>query len=173
MGYSDEDRDSIKAGGLTRLEKLFAESYVIDFVGTQAILRVDGDTLFPGNRASMMLKSERVRRYIDVLLEKRMKNMRVDAEWVLNAAVELYEKCMVNVEVKDSDGIPIGVYKFDSRGANAALNTIGKHVGVQAFKKLVEHTGKEGGPIVFWGGQGAELPKKRKLPFPSPSKRRL
>ncbi|MEE9354356.1 MAG: terminase small subunit [Methylococcaceae bacterium] len=166
MGYTKEDRETIKAGGLSRREKSFAESYIVDFNATAALLRLDPNTSSPGIRASLILKRERVRKYIDSLLFQRAQKMKVDAEWVLNAAVELYNKCMANVEVKDTNGIPMGLYRFDSRGANAALNTIGKHVGVQAFKQLVEHTGTDGGPMVFWGNQSQSQPKKRRPPQP-------
>jgi len=166
LGYSAEDKAAVKAGGLTKLEKLFSESYAIDLNATQAILRVDSNTPFPRNKSSMLLRTERVRNYIDYLLFQRAQKMNIDAEWVLKAAVELFHKCMSDVEVKDTNGVSIGVYRFDSRGANAALNTIGKHVGVQAFKQRVEHTGTDGGPMVFWGNQSQSQPKKRRPPQP-------
>lgn len=164
MSYIKEDQEAIKAGGLSRREKSFAESYIIDFNATAALRRLG--TPNPAYRASMLLKLERVRNHIDFLLFLRAQRMEVDAKWVLNAAVELYNKCMANIECKDTNGVKMGVYRFDSRGANAALNTIGKHVGVQAFKQLVEHTGTEGGPIVFWGNQSQSQSKKRRPPQP-------
>lgn len=164
MSYIREDQEAIKAGGLSRREKSFAESYIIDFNATAAMRRLNVPN--PAYRASLLLRMDRVRNYVDSLLFLRAQKMDIDAKWVLGAAVELYNKCMANVEVKDSNGKPIGVYRFDSRGANAALNTIGKHVGVQAFKQLVEHTGTEGGPMVFWGNQSQSQPKKRRPPQP-------
>ncbi len=166
MAFLKEDKEAVKTGGLTRREKSFAESYIVDFNATAAVLRLNPDTPSPAYRASLLLKLERVRNHIDYLLFQRAQNMKIDAEWVLNAAVELFDKCMTNVEVKDTNGIPMGVYRFDSRGANAALNTIGKHIGVQAFKQLVEHTGTDGGPMVFWGNQSQSQPKKRRPPQP-------
>lgn len=171
MGFSKIDRESIRAGGLTRREKSFAESYIIDFNATNAFLRIQNNSPIPSKKGSMLLKGERVHNYIDFLLFQRAQAMNIDAKWVLSAAVELYNKCMADIEVKDSNGKPIGVYKFDSRGANAALNTIGKHVGVQAFKKLIEHSGVEGGPIVFWGNQNQSQPKKRRPPQPPQRKK--
>jgi phage terminase small subunit len=58
---------------------------------------------------------------------------------------DVEKKCRADVPVLDKRGQPTGEYRFDSAGANRALELIGKHLGM--FKERVEHTGPDGGPI--------------------------
>ena len=76
-----------------------------------------------------------------------IEEVKVDANWVLQAAVEVHERCMQHEEVKDQDGVGTGEYKFEHAGANRSLELIGKHVSVQAFPSKIEVTGPNGGPI--------------------------
>ena len=46
-------------------------------------------------------------------------------------------------------GEPTGEYKFDSSGANKALELVGKHVNIQAWKEKTEIT--LGESITPWG----------------------
>ena len=69
----------------------------------------------------------------------------VDAAWVLMKQVEIFERCMQSRSVRDrkgepvyiegSDGALVPAYTFDSAGANRALELIGKHKAVNAFKE--------------------------------------
>lgn len=138
---------------LSEKEEFFCREYIVDLDAKQALIRSGHDCHNPMAISRRLMDMPRIRSRIEDLLEERSKKSGIDAGWVLNAAVELFNRCMTHEPVTDKDGNNIGVYKFDSRGANAALSTIGKHVGVQAFKKLVEHTGADKGPIVFWGNQ--------------------
>lgn len=71
----------------------------------------------------------------------------ITANYVLEQAVKLHERCMQEIEpftdkkgeqIYDDQGRPI--YKFDPSGAAKALEIIGKHEQIQAFKerKVVE-----------------------------------
>lgn len=48
------------------------------------------------------------------------------AAWIIRESVRLYERCMEDVPVLDKLGHPIGVYEFDSGGANRALDRLAK-----------------------------------------------
>lgn len=63
---------------------------------------------------------------------------KIDAAWVLKASVDLYNKCMEAEPLKDSDGQETGYAKFQPAGAGKALELIGKHVDVQAYKEKSE-----------------------------------
>lgn len=139
---------------LLKEEESFCQEYIIDFDAKQALIRSGHECPNPMVISRQLMNLPRIRDRIEDLLEIRSKSIGVDAHWVLESAVKLFNRCMTHEAVVDKDGNDIGVYKFDSRGANAALNTIGKHIGVQAFKKIIEHAGKDGGPMIFWGNGG-------------------
>lgn len=70
----------------------------------------------------------------------------VDAAWVLEKLVENVDRAMQVSEVI-VDGKQTGEYKYEGNVANRALELVGKHVAVQAFRDRIEHTGKDGGPV--------------------------
>jgi phage terminase small subunit len=75
---------------------------------------------------------------IEALEEARQRvaeKAEVAASWVLQQLVELYHRCMQAKPVLDQEGNPSGEYRFDAAGANRALETIGKHKAVNAFKE--------------------------------------
>lgn len=93
---------------------------------------------------------------LEILEERRQKiseKAEIDAAWVLRQAVKVYERCMQAepVMARGSGGkmIKTGEFKFDAAGANKALNNIGKHKAVSAWKETHEITGKDGGPVVW------------------------
>jgi phage terminase small subunit len=59
----------------------------------------------------------------------------IDAAWVLKQMVEVFERCMQHKPVLDKEGNPTGEYRFDAAGVNRALEQIGKHKSVNAFKE--------------------------------------
>jgi phage terminase small subunit len=61
---------------------------------------------------------------------------RVTKEFVLTGLREIHERCMVAMPVLDRKGKPTGQYRFDSSGANRALELMGKHLGM--FVEKVE-----------------------------------
>jgi len=70
-----------------------------------------------------------------VVTQKVQKKAAVDKAYVLNQAVKVHERCLQEVPVLDHEGQPTGEYKFEHAGANKALELIGKHVDVNAFKE--------------------------------------
>ena len=73
---------------------------------------------------------------IQALLESRKRvseRAEIDAAFVLRGAVEVFERCMQDQPVLDSEGNPTGEYRFEHSGANKALEIIGKHRAVRAF----------------------------------------
>jgi hypothetical protein len=103
----------------------------------------------PETSASEMLSYPNVIEFINSVKVKAAEEAQIDAAWVLKQAVAVHERCMQAEPVIDRDGAPTGEYKFEHAGANKALEIIGKHIDVQAFdnKKMLELTGKDGGPI--------------------------
>lgn len=90
---------------------------------------------------------------LDARRQKVSEKAEVDAAWVLCQAVNVYERCMqaVPVMARSPGGkmIETGEFKFDAAGAAKALEMIGKHRAVNAFKETIELTGKDDGPVVW------------------------
>ena len=48
---------------------------------------------------------------------ERIKRTEIDADWVLQEQVRVYERCMQDKPVLDKEGKETGEYKFDASGA--------------------------------------------------------
>jgi len=57
----------------------------------------------------------------------------VDAAWVLQQQVRVFDRCMQDEPVLDGEGNPTGIFRFNASGALRALENIGKHCSVDAF----------------------------------------
>jgi len=84
------------------------------------------------------------------------KDFKIDAAWVLRSAKRVYDRCMQDEPVM-VQGEPSGEYKFEAAGANKALDTIGKHIDVQAFNENLSIT--KGAEITPWGEIKASVDK--------------
>ncbi|KKJ78639.1 hypothetical protein WH95_00625 [Kiloniella litopenaei] len=119
---------------LTERQKRFVEEYLIDFNATQAALRAGYSPNSIKQSASRTLNNPLVQEAIEQAKADRSQRLQIDADYVLKGAVELFERCMQRSPVADADG----EYKFQHTGAGKALEIIGRHVSVQAFKEKVE-----------------------------------
>ena len=73
----------------------------------------------------------------------------IDAEWVLRQAVELHRRCMQEIkparnpktgkQICDDEGNAL--FTFNAAAANRALELIGKHIAIGAFKEKLEISG--------------------------------
>lgn len=90
---------------------------------------------------SEILNYPNVLGFINSVKEKVAEEAQIDAAWVLKAAKDIYDRCMQAEPVIDKDGGRTGEYKFEHTGANKALDTIGKHVHVNAFTENVKVSG--------------------------------
>lgn len=100
----------------------------------------------PVSSASEILSYPNVIEFINSVKEVVAEKAQIDAQWVLDQAVKVHERCMQAEAVTDKEGGPTGEYKFEHTGANKALEIIGKCVSVQAFvdKQAVDHTSSDG-----------------------------
>ena len=130
-------------GKLTDKQEVFCREYIIDFNATQAASRAGYSAKTAQEQSSRLLSNVIIQDRLAELMQERINNTKIDAEWVLKSAKRVYDRCMQDTPVLDREGNPVlcetdtgevaATYKFDSSGANKALEIIGKHVDVQAF----------------------------------------
>jgi phage terminase small subunit len=114
-----------RAGAAER-RALFVAEYLKDFNATRAALAAGFAKASAKQQAFNLLQRPDVAAAVQQAIAERSERTKIDADWVLRQAVKLHERCM-------DEGV------FNPAGAAKALELVGKHVGVQAFKEKVEH----------------------------------
>lgn len=132
---------------LAEKHQKFVDEYMKDMNGTAAYLRAGYNCSEEAARraASRLLTNVDVQDEIRTRQDKMQQESDITVQWVLNNFKSIAERCMQAEAILDRDGNETGEYKFDSSGANKALENIGKHLGM--FKDKVELTGNNGGPL--------------------------
>lgn len=139
---------------LTPKQERFVEEYLIDLNATQAAIRAGYSAKTAMEQGYQLLQNSSVSTALSEAKMARAEKMGIDAAYVLRQAVKLHERCMQEIapildrkgeQVTDDAGNPL--FEFNAAGAAKALELVGKHVDVGAFKERVEHTGKDGGAI--------------------------
>lgn len=131
---------------LTDKQEMFCKEYIIDFNATQAAIRAGYSENTAGSIASQHLTKLNISERVAELIQERKERVQIDADYVLKQAVKLHERCMQEVRPlikggehqEDENGNKM--YVFDSMGAKASLELIGKHTDVNAFKERIDHT---------------------------------
>ena len=115
-------------------QKLFCEEYLIDLNGTQAAIRAGYSEKTANEQAARMLANVSIQNYITELRQKRSERLQYTQDDLLKDLIEVKNRCMqaepvvfMGQQVKDEEGN--NVWKFDSRGANQALDMLAKHNG--------------------------------------------
>lgn len=124
---------------LTDKQEAFCIEYMIDLNATRAAKRAGYSEKTAKDIGCQNLAKLNIQERIAELMQARNEKTQIDAEWVLNQAVKVHERCMQGEPIIDREGGFTGEWKFEHAGANKSLELIGKHVDVQAFKERVEH----------------------------------
>lgn len=129
--------------GLTPKQERFCQEYVIDHNGTQAAIRAGYSEDTAGSQAYDLLQKPEISARVKELDQTAAEKLGLTAEWVLSNLKTVVEKANQAVEVQKFDPttrqmVGTGEYVFDSKGANRALELIGKHLGILTDK--VDHT---------------------------------
>lgn len=134
---------------LTPKQDAFVREYLIDLNATQAAIRAGYSVKTAKQQGQRLLTNVYVSAALAAAKTERAERIQIDADYVLRQAVELHERCMQEVvpivdrkgqQVADEAGNPL--FEFNAAGAAKALELVGKHVSIQAFKDKVEHSGK-------------------------------
>jgi phage terminase small subunit len=127
---------------LTPKQALFVQEYLVDLNATQAAIRAGYSAKTARAVGHENLKKPDIAEAIAEAQAERAEKVKIDAEYVLRQAVKLHERCMQEIEpftdrkgdqIYDEKGNPLFV--FNANGAAKALELVGKHVAVAAFKE--------------------------------------
>lgn len=114
---------------LNEKQKQFCEEYIIDLNGTQAAIRAGYSEKTANRIASELLSKLDIQEYICELKNKRSERVKYSQDELMRDILEVKNRCMQANPVLDKEGNETGIWKFDSNGANKALDMLAKHVG--------------------------------------------
>ena len=114
---------------LNEKQKQFCEEYIIDLNGTQAAIRAGYSSKTANEQAAQLLAKLSIQKYICELKNKRSERVKYSQDELMRDILEVKNRCMQANPVLDKEGNETGIWKFDSNGANKALDMLAKHVG--------------------------------------------
>ena len=114
---------------LEERQKIFCNEYLVDFNGTQAAIRAGYSKKTARSIASENLTKPNIQKYLKELIDSRNKRTQITQDDVVADIIKVKDRCMQNEAVLDKEGNETGIYKFDSNGANKALDMLMKHTG--------------------------------------------
>lgn len=149
----------MRVNGLSPKERAFVREYLLDENGKQAAIRAGYAPNSAEVQASRLLSKDKVWAAVEAGLKKLEERTLVTKAYVINGFKEVHQRCvqhqpvmefdheakeMVEKKVLSTDPTTgeakwVGVYEFDSSGANKALECLGKSIGI--FIDKTEHSG--------------------------------
>ena len=138
---------------LTDKQAAFVRQYLVDLNATQAAIRAGYSERTANAQAGRLLANVGIREAIEKAQAKRAQRVEVTQDYVLSNLVEVVERTMQRAPVLDRKGEQVtdeegrAVWTFDAKGANGALELLGKHLGIFTDKIRAEVSGPDGGPM--------------------------
>lgn len=138
---------------LTDKQKEFVRQYLVDLNATQAAIRAGYSMKTAYRQGADLLQKTSIREAIEKAQAKRARRVEVTQDYVLSNLVEVVERTMQRAPVTDRKGEQVtdeegrAVWTFDAKGANRALELLGKHLGIFTDKVRAEVSGPDGGPV--------------------------
>lgn len=138
---------------LTDKQAAFVREYLVDLNATQAAIRAGYSERTASRIGPQLLGKTWVREAIEKAQAKRARRVEVTQDYVLSNLVEVVERTMQRAPVLDRKGEQVtdeegrAVWTFDAKGANRALELLGKHLGIFMDKVKAEVSGPDGGPV--------------------------
>lgn len=138
---------------LTDKQTAFVREYLVDLNATQAAIRAGYSVKTAYRQGADLLQKTSIREAIEKAQAKRARRVEVTQDYVLSNLVEVVERTMQRAPVMDRKGEQVtdeegrAVWTFDAKGANRALELLGKHLGIFTDKIRAEVSGPDGGPM--------------------------
>lgn len=126
----DNNDMEMLADCLPPLQKAFAEEYIKDFNGSQAVQRCGSTAQYPEKMAYLWMHNPGVKAYIKHLTEERTHRMKIDQGFVV-------QKLLASITRSED--------KENEATVLRALELLARHLGMLTDKQ--EITGKDGGAI--------------------------
>jgi len=111
---------------LTPKQEKFVEEYLVDLNATQAAIRAG----YHPKMAAQLVAKPSIQKAVEDAKKAQAKRVRITADDVLRDLIEIKDRCMQAVPVRNKDGEETGLYVFDAKAANQSLALIGKHLGM-------------------------------------------
>ncbi len=117
-------------------QKRFVEEYLLDLNAKQAAIRAGYSERSAEVTGSKLLSNPKVSRAIGDAIKKRAERAQLTADYVVKNLKEVAERCMQKRPVLNMKGEQVvdeegnAKWTFDSKGANRALELLGKHLGI-------------------------------------------
>jgi phage terminase small subunit len=114
---------------LTPKQERFCLEYLRDLNATQAAARAGYSKKTANEQGARLLVNVNISEEIKRLKAERVDRIHLDNGWVVKRLIQITNRCMQAEEIKDKEGEPTGIYKFDASAAVRAVELIGKHIG--------------------------------------------
>jgi len=153
---------SLSRKPLSPKQRRFVSEYLKDQNATAAAKRAGYSKKTADTQGPRLLENVGVREAIDSNLKKIEDKAIVTVEYILEGLKEVAqrclqrvpvmefdkaERCMVQATAIDSKGREVGLWEFDSMGANKALELLGKHIRFFPAERR-ELSGRDGEPLI-------------------------
>lgn len=109
---------------MTPKQQRFVQEYLIDLNGAQAAIRAGYASSGARTEGARLLADADIAAAISERMSERSDKTAIDAAWVLREAADVYKAA------READRLP---------EALRALELVGKHVDVEAFRNQVDH----------------------------------
>lgn len=122
---------------LTFRNEQFCQEYVANFFnGTKAAIASGSPEAGAHVTANRLLKDVKIQSRIAEIIKDRETRTQITTDAVLAKTWEVFQRCMQEVPVLDSDGNETGEYVFKETGALKALELLGRHLMLWGDKRL-------------------------------------
>ena len=136
---------------LTPKQERFIDEYMIDLNATQAAIRAGYSIKTASEQGCVLLKNPKVLARVEERKANLSIKTKLTQEWVLEQLNLIVQKSSMEEEVQKWDYenkcmTGTGRFIYDSKGANKALELIGKHLGM--YKTDINFNGTLGVKII-------------------------
>ena len=124
---------------LTLKQRVFVNEYLKDCNATQAAIRAGYSTKTANRIASQNLSKLDIQHAIEIAKQERSERINIDADYVLNQIKEFLDCSFGRIPIKKAVNIEgemqsVEINEYNHSGVAKALELMGKHVNIQAYK---------------------------------------